>query len=159
MKRILRHVPNGSLALAVTTLASYIFGLLRDRTLAQTFGASTSLDAYNSAFLLPDFLLNFLVAGGIAAAVVPIFIDLSKRNQKEAEEYIDTVLTSSMLTMAVVAVVLFIFAEPATYLVAPGFSPIQRHEVASLLRILTLSPIIFAASNTLGALLVASKRF
>ena len=159
MKRILKHLPSGSLALATMTLASYVFGLLRDRTLAQTFGASSALDAYNAAFLLPDFLLNFLVAGGIAAAVVPIFIDLAKRNKKESEEYIDTVLTSSMITMAIVAIVLFIFAEPATILVAPGFSMAQRHEVASLLRILTLSPIIFAASNTLGALLVASKRF
>ncbi len=159
MKRLFKILPQGSILLAITTLGSYVLGLVRDRTLAQTFGAGSALDAYNAAFLLPDFLFNVLVASGIAAAFVPLYIELSKESLVSAERYANTVLTTSILAMGVTAFLFFIFAESASALVAPGFHDEQREEVASLLRILSLSPIIFAASNTLGSLLVAKSRF
>jgi len=61
-------VPFGSLVLMITTLGSYVMGLLRDRIFAQTYGLSSQLDAYNAAFLLPDLFFTVLVASGIAAA-------------------------------------------------------------------------------------------
>jgi len=61
--------------------------------------------------------------------------------------------------MAIAAVLLVIFAESVSVLVAPGFSPEERLMVAKILRILALSPILFGISNALGALLVAKRRF
>ena len=87
MQKLLRLIPAGSLTLGLTTLASFVLGLLRDRTFAQTFGASRDLDAYNAAFLLPDLLFNFLIASGIAAAVVPIFTEIYHSDREKAHEY------------------------------------------------------------------------
>jgi putative peptidoglycan lipid II flippase len=147
------------MVLAVLTLGSYVLGLVRDRTFAHTFGASRTLDAYNAAFILPDFMFNILVASGIAAAFVPIFMDILKVNHDKAEEYINTVLTVAIGIMTVIAFALIIFAGSASRIVAPGFSPEDQAIVAMVLRILAISPIIFAASNALGALLVAKHKF
>ena len=82
MLSVKKLIPAGSAVLAGTTIASYALGLLRDRTFAQTFGASRALDAYNAAFLLPDLLFNILIASGIAAAFVPIFTELFYKDRQ-----------------------------------------------------------------------------
>ncbi len=159
MKRILDIIPKGSVVLAATTFFSYLLGLVRDRFFAQTFGASRSLDAYNAAFIFPDLLFNILIAGGIAAAFVPIFTGLWKKKKEEADEYANSVITAATGTMLLTAIAIIIFADPVSRLVAPGFSEADRLLVVKILRVLALSPIFFAASNALGAMLVAKRRF
>lgn len=160
MRRIIsRYVPRGSMVLAVTTLLSYALGLLRDRTFAHTFGAGSSLDAYNAAFLVPDFLFNVLVASGIAAAVVPLFGEIKRRSLTAAYAYIDAVMAAAMGAMAVTGGIVMLFAPAFSHLVAPGLSGEGRALTIQVMRILAISPILFAASNALGAMLVAQKRF
>lgn len=159
MKRLLKIIPRGSLVLAITSFTSYALGLARDHFFATTFGAGRALDAYNAAFLFPDLLFNILIAGGIAAAFVPIFTELANSDAKKARDYVNSILTGATTTMFFTALLIIIFAEPISLLVAPGFSPEDRLLVKSLLRVLACSPIFFAASNAIGAKLIAKKRF
>jgi putative peptidoglycan lipid II flippase len=159
MRRILNIIPKGSVVLAVTTFASYLLGLARDHFFAQTFGASRALDAYNAAFLFPDLLFNILIAGGIAAAFVPILTELLHSDRSQAKEYVNSVITAATGTMLAAGVIIIIFAKPVSALVAPGFSPEDRLLVVKILRVLALSPIFFAASNAIGAMLITKRRF
>jgi len=159
MKKFLRFIPAGSIILGVTTFLSYGAGLFRDRIFATTFGASRALDAYNAAFLLPDLLFNILIASGIAAAFVPILTELLKSDNKRATEYINTMMTGAMGVMVLMAGAIMLFANTISVWVAPGFQPHDQLLVAQLLRYLALSPIIFGVSNTLGAILVAKRKF
>ena len=154
-----KFLPRGSVVLATTTFGSYALGLLRDRLLARTFGAAGSLDSYNAAFLIPDFMFNLLVASGIAAAAVPLFTELYQRSRKHAYEYMNSLLLAAIGIMAIVGVGMAVFAPTLSYLVAPGLSDEAHIYVARMMRIIALSPILFAASNALGAMLVAQKRF
>lgn len=159
MKRLLKIIPRGSLVLAITSFASYALGLVRDHFFATTFGAGRALDAYNAAFLFPDLLFNILIAGGIAAAFVPIFTELVGSDTKKARDYVNSILTGATATMFITAVIIIIFAKPISLLVAPGFGTEDQLLVMKLLRILAISPIFFAASNAIGAKLIAKKRF
>ena len=159
MKKLVNIIPAGSFVLGLTTLASYGLGLLRDRTFAQTFGASRALDAYNAAFLIPDLLFNILIASGIAAAFVPIFLEIFHSNKQKAYDYTNSVIGGATGLMFFSAVVILIFANPIAFLAAPGFIKEDLALVAKILRILAISPILFGISNTLGAMLVAKKRF
>lgn len=145
--------------LAATMFASYLLGLFRDRIFAQTFGAGTELDAYQAAFLLPDFMLNFLVAGGLASVFVPIFLETRTKDPARAEKFARTVPTLFTLLMLAVGVVLFFLAPYLSALVAPGFDDGGRLILIRLMRVLSFSPVIFALSNALGGLLIAEKRF
>src|SRR3989338_6606903 len=150
----------GSTILVVTTIISYILGLFRDRILAQTFGASHALDAYNAAFTIPDLLLNIFVAGALSAAFVPIFTDLETNGDTEKRsQFINSVLNGSLLVLLIAGVVGFILATLFARLLVPGFDLETQGSYISLLRILLLSPIIFAISNTLGSILVGKERF
>ena len=61
--------------------------------------------------------------------------------------------------MGSVAVVLFIFAEATTAVIAPGFAGEERALYAGLFRGLLATPILVAASLTLGEVLLAEQRF
>ncbi|MDX9913539.1 MAG: murein biosynthesis integral membrane protein MurJ [Candidatus Moranbacteria bacterium] len=159
MKRLINIIPRGSTILLITSALSYLLGLFRDHFFAQTFGASRSLDAYNAAFLFPDLLFNILIAGGIAAAFVPIFSELLHSDKKRATKYANSIITAATGIMLLTALLIILFAKPISYIVAPGFNSQDKNLVVQLLYLLALSPIFFAASNAIGAMLVTQRRF
>ena len=79
-------------------------GLLRDRVLARSFGAGPALDAYNSAVILPELLLDIVVAGGVQAALVPLFTRLRRDDERAAQAFGRTVIWVGVAAMVVVAV-------------------------------------------------------
>lgn len=154
-----RWVPPGALLLTTLTLASYMTGLIRDRAFARTFGAGAELDAYNAAFVLPELLLDVLVASGLTAPFVPIYARLAGRAQAEAEVFGRTIVTAATLLMGGVSILLFIIAPATTAFIAPGFSGVQAERYTDLFRLMCITPALFAASIGLGELLIAERRF
>ncbi len=155
-----RFLPEGAALLAALIFASYVMGLVRDRIFARTFGAGAELDAYNAAFVLPELLLDVLVEAGLAAPFIPIFLQLrSQADAAEADRFARTVLTGAVGVMGVAAAAMFVFAEATTGIIAPGFAGEQRELYASLFRVMLVTPILFAASLTLGQVLLAEQRF
>jgi putative peptidoglycan lipid II flippase len=154
-----RLIPPGALLLATLTFASYAMGLLRDRVFARTFGAGPQLDAYNAAFVLPELLLDVLVASGLTAPFVPIYARLTRDDPKRADAFGRTVLTVATGVMAVTSAILFVLAPATTALIAPGFAGAQAEQYVELFRLMCVTPVLFAASIALGELLVARRRF
>ncbi|MGZ8527489.1 MAG: lipid II flippase MurJ, partial [Candidatus Limnocylindrales bacterium] len=113
--------PRRALVLSVLTLAGYAMGLVRDRMFARTFGAGPELDAYNAAFVLPELALDVLVAGGLVAPFVPVFIGLKGEASEAARAFARTILTLAIAVMVAAAVLLFVFAPQSVELIAPGF--------------------------------------
>ena len=155
-----RFLPGGAVLLSILTFGSYLLGLVRDRIFAQTFGAGSELDAYNAAFVLPELLLDVLVASGLAAPFIPIFLKLrATADGGDADRFARTVLTGAVGVMGIAAVVMFVFASQTTALIAPGFGTAQRELYTGLFRLMLITPILFAASLTLGEVLLAEQRF
>lgn len=155
-----KFLPQGAALLSALIFGSYVLGLLRDRTFARTFGAGTELDAYNAAFVLPELLLDVLVEAGLAAPFIPILVQLRTRGDgKEGDRFARTVLTGAVTIMGVAAVLMFVFADATTSLIAPGFRGEQRDLYVSLFRVMLVTPVLFAASLTLGQVLLAEQRF
>ena len=158
-----RYLPTGAALLSVLIFGSYVMGLVRDRIFARTFGAGSELDAYNAAFVLPELLLDVLVEAGLAAPFIPIFLRLrsSDATRADADRFARTILTGAVAVMGIAAAVMFVFADATTALIAPGFAddPEQRALYVDLFRIMLVTPILFAASLTLGQVLLAEQRF
>jgi len=160
--RLGRLLPPGAILLAILTFAGYAMGLVRDRIFARTFGAGTELDAYNAAFVLPELALDVLVAGGLTAPFVPIFLGLREGDGGEhaAREFGQTILTLAVVVMGVASAILFLLAPLTVSVIAPGFQSIADRDLyTNLFRVMCVTPVIFAASITLGEVLVADRRF
>ena len=158
---ITRFVPEGAALLSALIFGSYLMGLVRDRIFAQTFGAGPELDAYNAAFVLPELLFDVLVEAGLAAAFIPIFVKLraTHADPEIANRFGRTILTLGVGVMGVGSLVLFVFADAFTSWIAPGFAVEQRELYVGLFRVMLLTQVLFAASLTLGQVLLAEQRF
>jgi putative peptidoglycan lipid II flippase len=154
-----RFLPQGALLLSVLTFGGYVMGLVRDRIFARTFGAGPELDVYNAAFVLPELALDVLIASGLAAPFVPIFLELKREDRAAATSFGQTILTGAVIVMGAAAAVLFVLAPETTRFIAPGFDESQRQLYTDLFRVMLATPVIFAASIALGEVLVAERRF
>lgn len=155
-KNLMLHT---AFALTLTSGLSYGLGLIRDKTFAYTFGASSQLDIYNAAFVVPDLFLALLVTGTLSSAFVPIFSQLDEQDKKKAIGYTNQVLTFGML---ILGALLILFAITLPYFaewIVPGFDPGERQEYIKVTRLMLLSPLLFTLSNTLGNVLISIKAF
>ena len=114
-----RSLLNIATIVAVATLLSKIFGLLRQVAIAAAFGNGTAYGAYNFAYVIPGFLLILLggINGPFHSAIVSV---LAKRDRKEVAAIIDSITTMVTAILLLVTVALVIFADPLLHLVAPG---------------------------------------
>lgn len=146
-------------ALTLTSGLSYGLGLLRDRTFSTTFGLSAELDIYNAAFVIPDLFLALLVTGSLAAAFVPIFSNLDEHNKKKASLYTNQIISYGMIILIVVCGIFALILPYITDFLVPGFDEVKQAEYIHVTRLMLLSPIIFAISNTFGNVLISVKEF
>jgi putative peptidoglycan lipid II flippase len=149
----------GGVLLAFLFVAGAGVALLRDKVLAHTFGAGPELDAFFTALILPQLILEFLVVGGVVGPFLPLFVGLKGESEAIAREFARTILTLAIIVMAVAMGIVFIFAPQTASFMAPGYVGSQIDEYAGLLRIMCLGQIVFAASFVLGEVLVAERKF
>jgi putative peptidoglycan lipid II flippase len=118
--------PSRSLAkiagiVAIATLISKVFGLVRQQAIAAAFGVGAAVDAYNYAYVIPGFFLILLggINGPFHSAMVSV---LSKRSKDEAAPIVETITTLVGGALLVVTLLIIAFADPLIDLVAPGLS-------------------------------------
>lgn len=142
------------------SLASRIFGVLRDRILASTFGAGSSLDTYYAAFRLPDLLYSLVILGALSAGFIPVFAEyLETKSKEEAWRLAERVLSVVGATMLVICGVLIVFAPILVPITVPGFEGEKLAQTIQLTRIMALSPFFLGLSAVMGGILQATRRF
>ena len=154
-----RFVPRGALILSVLVFGNYVLAYGRNLVFARTFGAGSELDAYYAAFIIPELTLGVLVASGLAAPFVPLFVGLKQEDERTAQAFGQTILTGAVVAMGLAAVVLFVLAPQTAAIIVPEFDAAGRELYVSLFRLMLLTPVIFAASTALGEVLIAERRF
>ncbi|MDP3900313.1 MAG: murein biosynthesis integral membrane protein MurJ [bacterium] len=154
---------------AAASLASRFLGIFRDRILASEFGAGSTLDMYYAAFRVPDLIYNLLVLGALSAGFIPVFAALinhrsiikkiTDKENNEAWLVANIALNILGSLLIVTSLVLVIFAEPLTKLLAPGFDADAQLITVNLTRIMFLSPLFLGLSSVFGGVLQSFKRF
>ncbi|QQR83544.1 murein biosynthesis integral membrane protein MurJ [Candidatus Peregrinibacteria bacterium] len=151
--------------LAVSALLSRALGLLRDHLLAKTFGATLGtglfdLDVYYAAFRVPDLIYNLLVLGTISAAFIPLFTQYKKDGAlADAWKFASSMLHLMLVGVGILAGVLYLLAPWLAPLIAGGFSADQLELTVQLMRIMLLSPMLFAIASVLISIQDSFKTF
>ena len=144
------------------SLASRILELVRDRLLAAYFVSSPDLAAYLAAFRLPDFIFQVLIFGTITVSFIPIFTDLSQKQEaKKLWSTVSNIINIAFLFFVAISLVCFIFVEPLVALIAPGLvaDPAQHATLVNLTRVMIISQIFLAVSSFFTGILQSSQRF
>jgi len=148
-----------TLLLALSSLLSRLIGVYRNHELANLFGASGVSDAYFAAFQIPDTLYRLFVFGAISASFVPLFLTLKKKDEREAWNFVSSVMNGFLLFMCALAVLIFLFASTFVRMLYPEFPPEFQTMTTNLLRIMMFSPILFTLSSVFSGIENAFRSF
>jgi putative peptidoglycan lipid II flippase len=156
-------IGNVAFLLVVTALIGQLLGLLRTKLVNANFEATGpgSTDAYFAAFTIPDFFFYTLAAGVLGVAFIPVLAErLQKGDRKGMWELSSSLLNLLSIVMLVVAVVIFVFAEPLMRAVGGNrFSPEQLDNAVIIMRFLCLNPLFFTISGLLTSVQQTLGRF
>lgn len=154
----------GALLLAVSSVLSRVLGVLRDAVFAKIFGIGDeggifALDAYYLAFRIPDLLYTLLILGALSSAFIPLYTRLKKKNEAEANRFVNDVLSSVFLLLLILGGLLFLIAPWVLPFLAPGFDSETQKIAVDLTRILLLSPLFLGLSGILQGVENVHQRF
>lgn len=152
---------SAAIIIMVAYTASGLLGVLRNRLLAQHFfsGREALLDSYFVAFVLPDTIFQLLILGALSASFIPVFTESLRKDKNEAWHIVNSAITGILLMFLILSVVLFIFAYPASRLLAPNFSPELSQTTASLIRIMLAAQFFFALSSFMTGIIQSHHHF
>ncbi|MEB3209843.1 MAG: murein biosynthesis integral membrane protein MurJ [Leptolyngbyaceae bacterium] len=121
---------------AIATLISKVFGLVRQQSIAAAFGVGPAVDAFSYAYVIPGFLLILLggINGPFHSAMVSV---LSKRDRKDAAILVETITTIIGGALLLVSILIFVGADPLIHLIGPGLEPETRAIAVQQLRIMS----------------------
>jgi len=88
------------------TLASRILGLVRDRLWAGIAGGSPLLDAFLTAFQIPNLLRNLFGEGALSTAFIPRYAQLKEKDPLAAEQFAGLVIGRLTLLLSLIALAL-----------------------------------------------------
>ncbi len=127
---------------ALATLISKVFGLVREQLVAAAFGVGPIVNAYAYAYVIPGFLLILLggINGPFHSALLSV---LAKKERSCAGPLVETVTTLVSCCLLLVTVILAIAAPLLIDLLAPGLTQTVREMAIQQLRI--MSPLALLA--------------
>lgn len=162
--RLTKKLPLSSVALLLiaTTFIGQLLGFLRTRLVNSNFDptGAGSTDAYFAAFQVPDFFFFTLAAGALGVAFMPVLSDrLYRGDRKGMWELSASLMNLLTLAMALVGVIIFVFAPQIIHLVAPGLRAEPTHNAIVIMRFLAFNPLLFSISGVLTATQQTLGRF
>jgi putative peptidoglycan lipid II flippase len=160
-------IPSAAVILGTTYFVSNILGVIRERLIAAQFGAGHLTDIFYASFKISDIIYTLLVLGAVSSAFIPIYVDALKKKNRDESNAIASNFLNFLLVMTIVAgVVLYTLAWKLVPLFLPGLfkeginTDLHTLSVAVWsVRIMLLSPILFALSAVFGGVLNSQKKF
>ena len=138
-----------------------VLGFARQLFIANQFGLSAELDAFNAANNLPDLLFVLVSGGTLALAFIPVLSEtLEKQGRTAAWALFSRIANLVFLVAAGLSIVVALLADGLVRgVVTPGFSLEQQRLVTDLMRLNLISTLIFSVSGLVMAGLQANQHF
>lgn len=109
----------------VAILASRILGLIREQVFAASFGAGRELDAFVTAFRIPNLFRDLFAEGALSAAFVTCFTQtLARDGEERAWRLANLVIHALLLVVGGVVLMGMVAAPWVVGAIAPGFADI-----------------------------------
>jgi len=147
------------LLLAISILGA-VSGYLRELSLASTFGASHSTDAYFIAFSIPTTVGDLLIGSALVASIVPTFTRISRgADGGERRSDLFALMAGLVLASGSILAVVGAWAMPQIISsLAPGFDPsthaLAVHYGRALVWLLPVNGLLLLCTQTLNASLI-----
>jgi putative peptidoglycan lipid II flippase len=125
----------GVVTLAV--LCSRVLGLVRDQVAAALFGGGEAMDAFTTAFRIPNLLRDLFAEGALSTAFVTTFSKtVARGGEAAAWRLANKVATLTAVVLAGICIVGIVFSPQLVAALAPYFAPAKAALTVNLTRIM-----------------------
>lgn len=154
-----RTVARTAVLMMVLTLLGKGLGFLRELSLADAFGTSYIVDAYDVAQRIPTVLLGGVVAS-LGIAYMPTFSAVTEKDGRDAGvRFTNRVLTLALIAASVIIALGFGFSPQLVALLAPRFEPKTAELAVYYLRIAFFGLLFSSTADILEAYLQYNGKF
>lgn len=157
-----RGLVRSSAVVGAAVMASRLLGLIREQVFAAFFGAGRELDAFITAFRIPNLFRDLFAEGALSAAFVTTFSQkLEKEGEASAWRLANLVLHALVLVVGGIVVVGILAAPWLVDLIAPGFAatPGKTELTIFLTRLMFPFLLLVALAAVAMGMLNAKERF
>ena len=110
---------------SIAVLASRVLGVVREQIFAVFFGAGRELDAFITAFRIPNLLRDLFAEGALSAAFVSTFTQYLERGGEAAAWRLASLVINTLLIVVGTITLIGMWIAPGVVLaIAPGFAAI-----------------------------------
>jgi putative peptidoglycan lipid II flippase len=158
---VYRKVGVATAIMMVSIFLSRVLGVLRESILAAVCGAGTEVDAYKTAFVLPEILNHITASGFFAITFIPIFSRyMAEEDEAGGWRIFSIILTLFGLLLAVLILIAILLAPQLMALLAHGRpDPLFQAMAVRMTRILLPAQLFFFVGGILMATQYARERF
>lgn len=159
LHREIRGLHEAAYILALFGFGSQILALVRDKLLAHQFGAGVTLDIYNAAFRIPDFLFAVFASVLSVYVLIPFVAERMEEDMEKARALLSAVLTWFLIGYGAAALLLVVFSQSIAAAVFPGFGPGEQALLVPVMRILLLQAFFLSLSSLFGVVTQLHRKF
>lgn len=146
--------------LALSSIASLVFALVRDRLLAHILGAGTTLDIYYAAFRIPDFIFVIVASLVSTSILVPFLIESKTKGEDELKSSITSLFSAFSILIIIVCAFAAMFMEPLQKIIFPRlFEAGFGSQLVTASRIMLISPILLGFAGFFASITQIQNRF
>ncbi len=154
------RVAGASGILALGNICSRLLGLTREIVLTFLFGATGAVDALQVAIIVPKAMYDLLIGGHINGAIVPVLSDvITLRGKDELWRVVSALVSLVIAALALLVVLIEVFAPQIVPLVAPGADLATRRLAIQLLRLTAPSLLFLSLFAVFSGALFALRSF
>lgn len=143
---------------SLLAMLSQLVAFIRTAIMASLFGASSVVDAYNLALVVPV-LLSGVVGGWLQAGFVGRYLALRQHNELDAAHFSIAIGQMVLAIAAVLALAIFAFREPLASMLVPPASLGTRQLTEAALSVVSWSLVPTVLADFLGLILNCHGRF
>ncbi len=158
-----RQIARAASLVTTALVLSNLTGLLRSILVANAFGTTDAMEAFNAANRISETLFNLVAGGALGSAFIPTFISLlAKEKRQDAWRLASSIFNLILIITILLAGLAAIFApQLVRYVLAPGFAadPVKEALTISLTRLMLPSVVLFSLSGLVMGILNSRQRF
>ncbi|MGD2144004.1 MAG: murein biosynthesis integral membrane protein MurJ [Anaerolineae bacterium] len=161
MNKAGRQIARAATLVMSLFVLSRLLGLGRQMIIGALFGTGGALDAYLAANRITETVFLIVAGGALGSALIPTFADhLAKEDHAGAWRLASSVINLALIVMTVVTGLIALCAPRLVRtVIAPGFAPSLQTLTVRLLRLMLVTPIVFAVSGVVMGALNAYQHF
>ncbi|NIO68537.1 MAG: murein biosynthesis integral membrane protein MurJ, partial [Anaerolineae bacterium] len=156
-----RGIAGAAGIIALGNVASRILGLVRVTVIADLFGATGLVSAYQIAATVPTMIYDLLIGGMLSSALVPVFSEYAAaRTREELWHIVSVILSLTAVALGLFVVILELLAPQVAWLLGGGFVGTELQTVTTTsIRIVVPAVLLFGLAGIVTGLLYTLKRF